>query len=232
LTELSENVESVTETIDQSARQCDRDPGDIKLVAVTKGFGPDVIESASRHGLRSFGENRAGEALDKKRNIPSDRLDGCEWHFIGHLQSNKVKDVLGQFDLVHCMDRLSLIKEFDKRLSRESIRQDVLIQVNVSGEESKHGATIEEAPEVTEEVLSRETLNLRGLMTIAPWTDDETVLRDTFRRCRKLRDRLENQFDTKLPELSMGMTNDYEVAIEEGATILRIGRALFGERPD
>lgn len=151
---------------------------------------------------------------------------------IGHVQSNKVKYLIGEFDLVHSVDRMSLIDELEKRLSREGLKQSVLLQVNVSGEKSKHGADPEDAPRVLEMILQADSLSVDGLMTMAPHTDRESVLRETFARCRDLRDDLARRFDVQFPELSMGMTNDYPQAIREGSTMLRLGRALFGERPN
>jgi pyridoxal phosphate enzyme (YggS family) len=222
----------VRDRIEQVLDSCDRPTEDVKLVAVTKGFPAPLIERAHGAGFRMFGENRVGEALDKKEGLPSEVVESSEWHFIGHLQSNKVRKIPGEFDLIHSVDRMSLVKEIDKRMGRESLTQNVLMQVNVSGESSKHGVEPDRADELAREIMDRDPIHLRGLMTMAPWTDDEDVLRETFRRCRDCRDRLEDQLDTALPVLSMGMTNDYEIAIEEGSTMLRLGRALFGERPD
>lgn len=151
---------------------------------------------------------------------------------IGHVQSNKVRYLLGEFDLIHSVDRKSLIDELEKRLDRENQEQSVLLQVNTSGEESKHGADPEEAPRILEMILETDHLSVQGLMTMAPYTEQNRVLRETFARCRELRDQLSGRFDVSLPELSMGMTNDYRQALREGSTMLRLGRALFGERPE
>lgn len=209
-----------------------RDPDSLQIIAVTKGFDASLIKNVRDGSFGRVGENRVQEALDKKATLADDCVSDLEWHFVGHLQSNKVRKIIGEFDLIHSVDRTSLIDELDKRLSRNELEQDVLMQVNVSGEESKYGVGPDKAHEIAGEVLETVGLNLRGLMTIAPWTDDESVLKETFSSCRRLRNDLEDQFDTTLPELSMGMTNDYHIAIEEGATMLRLGRALFGERPD
>lgn len=222
----------VRDTIQTTLADQDRSHDSLEVIAVTKGFPSDVLEASFEAGFDAFGENRVTEALEKKQQLPESLVSEADWHFIGHLQSNKVRKIIGEFDLIHSVDRMSLINEFHKRLEREDLSQDVLMQVNVSGEESKYGVSSDEASDLAGEITARATLNLQGLMTIAPWTDDEAVLRETFRRCRKLRDKIERDHDVDCQELSMGMTNDYTVAIEEGATMLRLGRALFGERPD
>lgn len=207
-----------------------RPPEEIKVIAVTKGFWVEEIRSAWDFGFRHFGENRVKEFLQKEQQLSHEPAQNCQWHMIGHLQSNKVRKIVDEFFMVHSVDRSSLIKEFKKRLRPFDGRQRILMQVNVSGEESKHGVPPESAPELMGEILESKYLEVEGLMTMAPFTDDKDVLRQTFADCRKLRDELETQFSVDLPELSMGMTNDYKQAIQEGATILRLGRALFGER--
>lgn len=218
------------ELVNEVCEKTGRDPDEVETLPVTKGFDTGVIESCWDFGFRAFGENRVREYLNKIEELGEKPAVEAGWHMIGHLQSNKVRKVIDEFELVHSVDRESLINEFDKRLSRVESTQEVLLQVNVSGEESKHGASPEEAPELLGKMTESSQLSVEGLMTMAPWTDDTTVLTETFASCRRLRDRLENEFETQLPELSMGMTNDYEVAIKEGATILRLGRFLFGER--
>lgn len=200
-------------------------------MAVTKGFPVEIIREAARAGLTDIGENRVRRAVEKKDEL-GDEAEPLKWHMIGHVQSNKVRYLLGDFELLHSVDRESLIDELEKRLDRGNLDQSVLLQVNTSGEESKYGADPEEAPRVLELILETDHLSVGGLMTMAPYTDRDSVLRETFARCRKLRDQLSGRFDVSLPELSMGMTNDYRQALREGSTILRLGRALFGERPE
>ncbi len=226
-----EHWEKIVEEVRDFAVEAGRNPSEVKLVPVTKGFGVELIREAYRFGFDVFGENRVGEYLAKKEELQPEIADDVEWHFIGHLQSNKVRKIVDEFELIHSYDRMSLLKEFKKRLERTGGRQSVLLQVNVSGEDSKYGLTPEQAPALLEETLVVDSVVVEGLMTMAPWTEDEKVLRKTFSDCRKLRDKLEQRYKIALPELSMGMTNDYKIAIEEGATILRLGRALFGERP-
>lgn len=220
----------ILEEINSICEQAGRDSEAVEVLPVTKGFDTGVIKSCWDFGFRSFGENRVQEFLGKLDRLENEPAAEASWHMIGHLQSNKVRKIIGRFDLVHSLDRDSLIEEFNKRLAREDSTQRVLLQVNVSGEESKHGASPEAAPKLLSQLLDSAHLSVEGLMTMAPWTEDTAVLSDTFSNCRQLRDELEDEFDTELPELSMGMTNDYEVAIQEGATILRLGRLLFGER--
>lgn len=200
-------------------------------MAVTKGFSVDIIREAARAGYTDVGENRVRRAVEKKNEL-GDEAKSLKWHMIGHVQSNKVRYLLGEFDLIHSVDRKSLIDELEKRLARENQEQSVLLQVNTSGEESKHGADPEAAPRILEMILETDHLSAEGLMTMAPYTEQNSVLRETFGRCRELRDQLSVRFDVSLPELSMGMTNDYRQALREGSTILRLGRALFGERPE
>ena len=218
------------EEIENLLAQNNRKPTSLDVVAVTKGFSPEIIEQAHDEGFQIVGENRVGEALKKEKQVASECSEQLQWHFIGHLQSNKVRKIIGFFDLLHSVDRMSLVNELEKRLQRENVEQDILVQVNVSGEESKYGVRPEGCKKLVEEILKRDSLNLYGLMTMAPLTDNETIIRETFKECRLLRNHLEDRFSIPLPELSMGMTNDYPIAIEEGATFIRLGRALFGER--
>lgn len=229
--DLSEKRKRLRQEIETHSHGTEFSPDDVRIVAVTKGFSEEIIRLAREAGFSVVGENRVQEALDKKERLDDSLVNDLEWHFVGHLQSNKVRKVIGEFDLIHSVDRESVIDEFDKRLSRKNLTQDILMQVNVSGEESKHGVTPEKAPDLMDVILSHDTLEPKGLMTMAPYTDDKSVVRKTFEDCRELRKRLEDQFGRKFPVLSMGMTNDYQIALEEGATLLRLGRELFGERP-
>lgn len=222
---------SVHRTIRKVADETERDPQSITLIAVTKGLPVQVIQQALNHGIDHIGESRVRQAVSRKDEVGS-VSEEADWHMIGHVQSNKVKDLLGEFDLIHSVDRPSLVDELQKRLSRRDLTQSVLLQVNVSREDSKYGATPEETPRVFEMILEASRLSIRGLMTMAPYTDDESVLRSTFADCRSLREKLQESYGVDLPELSMGMTNDFPQAIKEGSTMLRIGRGLFGERPD
>jgi len=214
---LHANVESVRRRIGSAAGRAGRSVGEVRLIAVTKGQPSEVVRLAHAAGLRDFGENRMDEAVGKQAELSD--LPDIRWHMIGHIQSRKAAAAVGAFALVHSIDR------------------SVLLECNVSGEASKDGwdaRTGADRPRLlaglrTAMQLAR--LDVHGLMTMAPWTSDEEELRRVFRGLRSLRDELASGGLNGLPELSMGMTDDFEAAIEEGATMVRIGRALFGERP-
>ena len=198
----------------------------VTLVAVTKGFGLDAVEAALAAGLTDLGENRVQEALDK---IDTPAGARAAWHMIGHLQRNKAKQMPGRFALVHSVDSAALAAELARRAGERGVKQRVLLQVNVAREPQKSGCTPEEAPALARAVAGLPPLALEGLMTVAPLTDDVAVQRHTFKSLRVLRDALKEE-GLWLPELSMGMSDDYGPALEEGATMLRLGTALFGPR--
>jgi len=198
----------------------------VTIVAVTKGFGLDAVAAALDAGLTDLGENRVQEALDKI-DTPAGRR--ATWHLIGHLQRNKAKHVAGRFALVHSLESVALAEELDKRAAAHGAPQRVLLQVNVAGEARKSGCTPSEAPVLARRVAGLPHLALEGLMTIAPFTDAEDVQRRTFRGLRELRDALQEE-GLWLPTLSMGMSADYGPAVEEGATVIRLGTVLFGPR--
>ena len=198
----------------------------VTIVAVTKGFGVDAVESALAAGLTDVGENRVQEALEKL-DTPVGRR--ATWHLVGHLQRNKAKYVAGRFALVHSVDSGPLAEELDKRAAAHGGRQRVLLQVNVAGEAQKSGCAPADAPALAQRMARAPHLALEGLMTIAPFTDDQDVPRRTFRGLRVLRDGLQEE-GLWLPTLSMGMSADYGMAVEEGATVIRLGTALFGPR--
>lgn len=199
----------------------------VTIVAVTKGFGLDAVAAALDAGLTDVGENRVQEALDKIA-TPAGRR--ASWHLIGHLQRNKAKLVAGRFALLHSLDSVALAEELDKRATGGGgARQRVLLQVNVAGEVQKSGCAPADAPGIARRVAGLPHLALEGLMTIAPFTDDQDVQRRTFRGLRELRDALHEE-GLWLPTLSMGMSADYGTAIEEGATVIRLGTVLFGPR--
>jgi hypothetical protein len=195
----------------------------VTIVAVTKGFGIEAAAAAVAAGVPDVGENRVQEALEK---IESGGAPGARWHLIGHLQRNKAKLVPGRFALVHSVDSLELAAELDKR-SREPL--PVLLQVNVAGEAQKSGCTPDAAPGLAGQIAALARVRLEGLMTLAPLTDDVDVQRRTFRALRVLRDTIKEE-GLWLPTLSMGMSADYGTAVEEGATVIRLGTVLFGAR--
>jgi len=198
----------------------------VTIVAVTKGFGLEAVEAALAAGLTDLGENRVQEAV-AKIDTPVGRR--ATWHLIGHLQRNKAKDVPGRFGLVHSLDSAGLAEELDRRAATHGATVRALLQVNVAGETQKSGCAPAEAAGLAKRVAGLPHLALEGLMTIAPLTDDEAAQRRTFRGLRELRDALKED-GLWLPTLSMGMSGDYGVAIEEGATVIRVGTALFGSR--
>ncbi len=198
----------------------------VTIIAVTKGFGPDAVAAALAAGLTDVGENRVQEALEKIATPVGPR---ATWHLIGHLQRNKAKLVAGRFALVHSLDSIALADELDRRAAARAVAQRVLLQVNVAGETQKDGCSPAEAPALARHVAALPHLALEGLMTIAPFTDAADVQRRTFRELRMLRDALQEE-GLWLPTLSMGMSADYALAVEEGATAIRLGTVLFGPR--
>jgi pyridoxal phosphate enzyme (YggS family) len=198
----------------------------VTIVAVTKGFGLDAVAAALAAGLTDVGENRVQEALEK---LGTPVGQGATWHLIGHLQRNKAKLVAGRFALVHSLDSVALADELDRRAAGRAVAQRVLVQVNVAGETQKDGCAPAEAPALARHVAALPHLALEGLMTIAPFTDAADVQRRTFRGLRMLRDALQEE-GLWLPTLSMGMSADYALAVEEGATAIRLGTVLFGPR--
>ena len=198
----------------------------VAIVAVTKGFGVDAVQAALDAGLADIGENRVQEALDK---IASPVGPRATWHLIGHLQRNKAKLVPGRFAVVHSLDSAELAAELARRAAAAAVKQRVLLQVNVAGEEQKSGCAPAEVPALARRVAAESALALEGLMTLAPLTDDTDVQRRTFRGLRELRDHLKED-GLWVPMLSMGMSADYGMAVEEGATVIRLGTVLFGAR--
>lgn len=200
----------------------------VTIVAVTKGFGPDAVAAALAAGLPDVGENRVQEALAKMDAVAAQGLTP-RWHLIGHLQRNKARFVPGRFVLVHAVDSLELVRELDRRAAAAGVRVPVLVQVNVAGEEQKGGCSPDGAPSLVRGAAESPGLAVEGLMTLAPFTDDVGIQRRTFHDLRVLRDRLQED-GICLPTLSMGMSGDYGSAVAEGATVIRLGTALFGPR--
>ncbi|HEX8845759.1 MAG TPA: YggS family pyridoxal phosphate-dependent enzyme [Pyrinomonadaceae bacterium] len=228
--ELRERLEGVRRRIEASARGAGRDPLEIKLIAVSKTHPPDVLRRALEAGATDFGENRVQEAEAK---IPEVGREAARWHLIGHLQANKARRAVALFDVIHTLDSEALAHRLN-RLCAEVGRAtlNVLIQVDLGGEETKSGAGEEDLEGLVAAVAECERLRLIGLMTLPPYFDDAELVRPYFRRLRELRDALKERqaFGTGPGELSMGMSHDYRIAIEEGATMVRIGTAIFGER--
>ena len=221
------NIESIKQRIASAAKLAGRDPLSIKLMAVTKTVEPELIGKAIEAGLTMLGENYVQEAKDKITIIG----DRAQWHMIGHLQTNKAKYAVKLFDCVHSVDRLELAQELDKRAGQINRKLNVLIEVN-SGEQSKSGIEQTQALELVRQVANLPNLSVHGLMTMAPYSDNPENSRPYFKALCELRDEINRAgiAGISMEELSMGMTDDFEVAIEEGATIIRIGRVIFGKR--
>jgi pyridoxal phosphate enzyme (YggS family) len=222
---IAQRYESVLRQVSDAADMAGRDPRELTVVAVTKTVGVAEVRQAIAAGMTDFGENRAQEFTGKQALFPEMR-----WHFIGTLQTNKVKDVVGRAALIHSVDSIHLLRAVDRHATEIGVVQDALLQVNVSGELSKHGMSEEQAEEAVRAACGMPGVRVRGVMTMAPFTRPEAT-RPVFRETADLLGRLQSLHcdGVDLTELSMGMTNDFRVAIEEGATIVRIGRAIFGK---
>lgn len=226
---LSGRWREVLERLAEAARASGRTPGDVRLVAVSKLHPADAVRELAALGQRDFGENYVQEALGKMETLALPCPD-LRWHFIGHLQTNKVKYVAGRFSLIHTLDSDRLARALHERSLKLGRTQDVLIQVNLGGEEAKTGVSREELPGLAESLAGLSALRLEGLMLLPPFFDDPEAARPYFRELRQLRDDLEVRLGMSLPVLSMGMSGDFEAAIAEGATHVRVGTSIFGHR--
>lgn len=227
MSELQENLTRIRSRIDQACERSGRQPDSVRLMAVSKNQLPERVAEAVSAGLTLFGENRIQEAKVKIPLCPGQ----LEWHFIGHLQSNKSRDAVSLFQVVQGMDSLALAEELQKQALKQARSLPILLEVNVSGESSKFGWNPDRLLAELLQLNALTRLEVHGLMTIAPYAVDPEQVRPIFRRLRELRDRCTDLLGASLPVLSMGMSGDLEVAIEEGATLVRVGTALFGERP-
>lgn len=223
---ISENIKKIEDKIEGICAKCGRNRSEIKLIAVSKTQPAEVINTALKAGITDLGENKAQELRDKSELITGD----FKWHFIGHLQTNKVKFVIKAADFIHALDSIKLAEEIERKAEKIGKKQNVLLEIKTSEEKSKLGLVSEEEIfKVLEFCKSSSNLNSVGLMTMAALTDDRKIVRECFIKLRELKDSI-NKYGYGLKELSMGMTNDYDLAIEEGATMLRIGTAIFGEK--
>ncbi|ACO04752.1 MAG TPA: YggS family pyridoxal phosphate-dependent enzyme [Persephonella sp.] len=225
---IRENVERIREIIYRSAERSGRDPEEIILLAASKTQPVEKIKEAYEAGVRYFGENRVQEGIKKIEQLKEIR--DIHWHLIGGLQTNKAKYAVRYFELIHSLDRESLADELDKRARKIGKKQDVLIEVNIGEEETKYGVKPENLEKLFEYSIKKENIRILGLMCIPPYFEDKERSRPYFVRLREMKEKLERDFGVKLPHLSMGMSHDFDVAVEEGATIVRIGTAIFGER--
>ena len=223
---VSQNLDRVREQIAQAAAKAGRIVEDVQLVAITKTHPAEKAREAIEAGQALFGESRVQEARAKIPELPSN----LRWHFVGHLQKNKIRHALPLFEMIHSVHSLSLAQDINRVANEEGLHPRVLLEVNMAGEGSKFGFSSERLRDEMEELLALPRLSILGLMTIPPIAEEAEESRKYFVQLRELRDRLQTEFRVDLAQLSMGMTQDFPVAIEEGATLVRVGTAIFGER--
>ena len=225
---IKENLQSVQDNIKEICRKCGRNPEDVTLIAVSKTKPNEMLMEAYDSGIREFGENYVQELSDKIETLPDD----INWHMIGHLQRNKVKYIVGKVAMIHSVDSLRLAEAIDNESSKKGVKTDILVEVNVANEENKFGVTLEEAEDFIRQLSHFDNIVVRGLMTSAPLVDNPKKNRVFFRQLRQLLVDInaKNIDNIHMDVLSMGMTNDYNIAIEEGATHVRVGTAIFGAR--
>lgn len=225
---ILENIKQVEENIIKSCEKVGRDPKEVTLIAVSKTKPYTAIEEALPSGVLDYGENKVQELTEKYEILPKD----IRWHMIGHLQRNKVKYLVGKVELIHSVDSLRLANQIETEFAKKNEIANILIEVNMANEESKFGITSETTEQLVREISKLEHVRIKGLMTIAPYTDNPETNREYFRNMKKLSvDITEKNIDNvNMNVLSMGMTGDYQVAIEEGATMVRVGTGIFGER--
>lgn len=225
---IKENLQSVQDNIKEICRKCDRNPENVTLIAVSKTKPNEMLMEAYDSGIREFGENYVQELSDKIETLPDD----INWHMIGHLQRNKVKYIVGKVAMIHSVDSLRLAEAIDNESSKKGVKTDILVEVNVADEENKFGVTLEDAEDFIRQLSHFDNIVVRGLMTSAPLVDNPEKNRVFFRQLRQLLVDInaKNIDNIHMDVLSMGMTNDYIIAIEEGATHVRVGTAIFGAR--
>lgn len=225
---IQENIQNVETRMKTACAKCGRKPEEVRLIAVSKTKPVEMLQEAYDYGCRDFGENKVQELVDKYEKMPKD----IRWHMIGHLQRNKVKYIVGKVYLIHSVDSLRLAEEISKEAVKQNVTVSILVEVNVAEEESKYGTTSEEAVSLVEEIAKLPNIVIKGLMTIAPYVEVPEENRLYFAKLRQIYvDIINKNIDNVImDELSMGMTGDYEVAITEGATYIRVGTGIFGER--
>ena len=226
---IADNLRAVRARVDAAARRASRDPGGITLIAVSKTFDASAVRAAHAAGQLDFGENKVQEALQKQQDTADISL---RWHLIGHLQTNKARKAATSFACIHSVDSVDLVRRLDAAAAEAGARTEMLVQVDLAGEESKFGASEEDARRVLDAALASQALEVAGLMLLPPWNEDPEQTRPWFRRIGDLRQRWldEGVPAPALRHLSMGMSHDFEAAIEEGATMVRVGTAIFGAR--
>ena len=226
---MKKRLDEIKERIRRAAEACGRDVDSVRLVAVSKTVAPDIVREALEAGVTILGENYVQEAREKFKVLVQYPVS---WHFIGHLQSNKAKYAVRLFDLIHSVDSLKLAHELDKQAAKVDKIQQILVQVNISGEDTKSGISADETIELISAISRLKNLSIKGLMTMPPFFYQPEKVRPYFAALRNLRDQIKDRCipNVSMQELSMGMTGDFEVAIQNGATLVRIGTAIFGER--
>jgi hypothetical protein len=223
---FEERLQLVQSRIEAACQRAGRSPGDVLLMGVTKNHPPDMVKEAFQNNLTRFGESKVQEAKAKILLCPG----GCRWEMIGHLQSNKVKDAVRLFERIQSVDSLDLAEEIHKQSQKAAKTMPILLEVNVAGESSKFGYAPDRLLSEIEQINAFKHLEIQGLMAVPPWTDKPEKARGHFQKLRELKGKCEEILGAPLPHLSMGMSGDFEVAVEEGATIIRLGTILFGER--
>ena len=225
---LKENLAKVQNNIAEACKKANRDVNEVTLIAVSKTKPVEMLQEIYDAGMRTFGENKVQEMMDKEAVMPTD----IQWHMIGHLQRNKVKYLMGKTALIHSVDSMRLAEEISAQSVKHQVETDILVEVNIAEEESKFGITKEEAIQLVTDISKLPNLHIKGLMTIAPFVDDPEDNRKYFKEIKQLSVDIENKNidNVSMGILSMGMTGDYMVAIEEGATMVRVGTGIFGER--
>lgn len=225
---IKENLAQVEKNICQACEKAGRDRSEVTLITVSKTNPVTSLREAMDCGVRIFGENKVQEMLEKQEELP----DTIQWHMIGHLQRNKVKYIMGKVALIHSVDSLRLAQEISKEAVKQGTQEDILVEINVAEESSKFGITTSEAIQLVEDISQLPNVHIKGLMTIAPFVEDPEENREVFRALKKLSVDIDrkNIDNVTMNVLSMGMTNDYQVAIEEGATMVRVGTGIFGRR--
>jgi pyridoxal phosphate enzyme (YggS family) len=225
---ISKNINEIKSRIENACKKCGRDKNEVKLLGVTKTHPIEKMEEAIRAGIEFIGENKIQDAEKKVPNLSEDYK---EFHFIGHLQSNKINKLMKlRPDLIHSIDKISTAQKLNNYCVRNELTQNILIEVNTSGEETKNGIQPANLEEFINELLELKNLKINGLMTIGTRTDDENEVRRCFRELKQMFEHMNKSYNLEMDVLSMGMTNDFELAIEEGSTIVRIGSAIFGQR--
>ena len=230
---IAQNIEDIRRRIAAAAERSGRPASSIRLIAVSKTFSPDHVRAALAAGQVDFGENKVQEGLGKAAEIAADGSPQPRWHLIGHLQSNKAKKAAAVFSAIHSVDSVDLVRRIDAAAADAGTTPDLLVQADLAGESTKFGANPSEIPAIIQSAIDCRAAKLRGLMLVPPWSDNPEDVRPWFRQLRELRDRLVagGTPASSLAELSMGMSHDFEAAIEEGSTMVRVGTAIFGKRP-